>query len=137
MFKDFISKISTIKSQADILEKLGDIPEDFICPISQDLMKDPVKLPTSNTIVDRAIIKEHLLNNEIDPFSRAPLSYKDLIEQPELKRRIEEWIRLKLWGEKKSSLKNTHVPEQQTMDEEDGPLYESESFHDPVLNKLR
>jgi len=33
-------------------------------------MKDPVKLPGSGVIVDRASIKTSLLDKEIDPFSR-------------------------------------------------------------------
>ncbi len=33
-------------------------------------MKDPVKLPTSNKIMDRLVIVRHLLNDKNDPFNR-------------------------------------------------------------------
>ena len=43
------------------------------------LMRDPVVLPSSKTIVDRATIKMHLLSDTTDPFNRAPLSIEDVI----------------------------------------------------------
>lgn len=63
-------------------------------------MKNPVLLPTSNVIVDKNSIKRHLLNEEIDPFNRKPLKLNDLIDQPELKKEIEEFIKKKLYGDK-------------------------------------
>lgn len=38
------------------------------------LMKDPVKLPTSGSIVDRSTIARILLTDPKDPFNRAPLT---------------------------------------------------------------
>ena len=43
------------------------------------VMKDPVRLPSSRTIIDRATIKSHLLSDAKDPFNRAPLSIEDVI----------------------------------------------------------
>ena len=37
-----------------------------------------------------------LLNDEHDPFNRAPLKLEQVIELPELKRKIENWIKGKL-----------------------------------------
>ena len=37
------------------------IPEEFIDPIMQTLMNDPVLLPTSNVILDRVTINKHLM----------------------------------------------------------------------------
>jgi ubiquitin conjugation factor E4 B len=48
-------------------------------------MRDPVKLPTSGVIVDRATIKMALLDKEEDPYNRKPLKEKDLIDLPDLK----------------------------------------------------
>lgn len=42
-------------------------------PILNTLMKDPVILPTSGQIVDRAVIQRHLLSEATDPFSMTPL----------------------------------------------------------------
>jgi hypothetical protein len=43
----------------------NDAPDEFLDPLLSTLMKDPVYLPTSGTIVDRATISQHLLNTEI------------------------------------------------------------------------
>jgi ubiquitin conjugation factor E4 B len=69
----------------------GEIPEEFLCPISFDLMKNPVKLP-SGTTVDRVSIVRHLLSDEHDPFNRQPLKPADLIEDLELKAKIDLWV---------------------------------------------
>lgn len=42
-------------------------------------MKDPVILPSSRNIVDRAMIVQHLLSDPTDPFNRDPLTVDDLI----------------------------------------------------------
>lgn len=42
-------------------EVLAEAPEEFLDPIMGTLMVDPVKLPTSNTNMDRAVIARHLL----------------------------------------------------------------------------
>jgi hypothetical protein len=36
-------------------------------------MSDPVKLPSSGVILDRKTIKQHLIEDASDPFSRSPL----------------------------------------------------------------
>jgi len=53
-----------------------------------EIMTDPVKLPKSETVIDRLVIKKHLLSDKTDPFNRAPLKEEDLIEMPELKKEI-------------------------------------------------
>ena len=42
------------------------------------LMVEPVLLPTSGKVMDRAIILRHLLNSTTDPFSRQPLTVEML-----------------------------------------------------------
>lgn len=51
----------------------GDIPDEFLDPLMYTLMEDPVLLPTSNTIIDRSTIIQHLLSDQHDPFNRSPL----------------------------------------------------------------
>jgi ubiquitin conjugation factor E4 B len=80
---------------------LGDIPEEFLgCggfrwlaryagaltralavtdPLMYTLMRDPVRLPTSGTVVDRAVIVQHLLSDQSDPFNRKPLTPDELV----------------------------------------------------------
>lgn len=76
-------------------DDLGDIPDEFLDPLIGELMKDPVMLPTSKTIIDRGTIKRHLLNDATDPFNRSPLDLKDVIPATELKQQIDEFIQSK------------------------------------------
>ena len=62
-------------------------------------MKDPVLLPSSGNICDKTTMKRILLNDEHDPFNRAPLKIEDLVDDVALKARIERWIQQKLAGE--------------------------------------
>lgn len=55
-------------------------------------MRDPVLLPTSGKICDKGTMKRILLNDEHDPFNRAPLKITDLVEDINLKQRIDKWI---------------------------------------------
>lgn len=48
-------------------------------PLMATLMRDPVTLPSSKAVVDRATIKAHLLSDNKDPFNRAPLSMEEVI----------------------------------------------------------
>ena len=48
-------------------------------PLMFTVMRDPVLLPSSKTILDRATIKSHLLSDSKDPFNRAPLSIEDVV----------------------------------------------------------
>ncbi|GFH23598.1 U-box domain-containing protein, partial [Haematococcus lacustris] len=68
------------------------VPEEFTDPLMATLMTDPVLLPTSGTVMDRAQITRHLLTDQRDPMSRAPLTPDMLQPQPELKARIDAWI---------------------------------------------
>lgn len=43
------------------------------------IMLDPVILPSSRVILDRATIKSHLLSVSTDPYSRAPLKIEDVV----------------------------------------------------------
>lgn len=73
-------------------ENLGDIPDEFLDPIMSVLMRNPVKLPTSGNVMDRAIISRILLSDKVDPFNRKLLTEDMLEEDVELKKRIDEFI---------------------------------------------
>lgn len=51
----------------------------WVDPITCVIMEDPVELPTSGHIVDRAVIARHLLTDERDPFNRAPLRIDQVV----------------------------------------------------------
>jgi ubiquitin conjugation factor E4 B len=71
---------------------LGDIPDEFLDALMFTLMRDPVTLPSSGNIVDRATIKQHLLNDPHDPFNRASLTIDDVQPATELKAKIDAWL---------------------------------------------
>jgi len=61
------------KPAAVILPKAEEIPEKFICPISGDLMEDPVIVQPSGKIYDRVSIETWLkspYSKNLDPFTR-------------------------------------------------------------------
>jgi len=80
------------KKEEDFIKEIGDIPEEFLDPLMSEIMKDPVLLPTSNTIIDRVTIMKHLLSDQTDPFNRQPLTKEMLTPQPELKEKIEKFF---------------------------------------------
>lgn len=64
-----------------------DIPEEFLDPIMQTIMKDPVSLPSGN-VIDRLTITKHLLTDSTDPFTRNPLTLDMLEPCVDLKNKI-------------------------------------------------
>jgi ubiquitin conjugation factor E4 B len=81
------------RDRRDEEEAFEGAPEEFLDPILAEVMRDPVRLPTSGKIVDRATITRVLLTDPFDPFSRAPLTAEQLEPVPELKSRLEAWKR--------------------------------------------
>lgn len=81
------SKITT--SDEDLYQ---DAPDEFLDPLMQEFMTDPVKLPTSGNIVDRRTITQHLLNDDTDPFNRKKLSIDDVAPAEELKAKMMLWL---------------------------------------------
>ena len=60
----------------------------------QDIMMDPVLLPSGN-VMDRKNIVRIILTDEADPFTREPLKKEDLVPQEELRQRIEDFCKEK------------------------------------------
>jgi len=81
-----------VDADAALGEDLGEIPDDFQDPLVYELMSDPVKLPTSGMVMDRANIVRHLLSDRTDPFNRKMLTEDMLEPATELKSRITEWL---------------------------------------------
>lgn len=93
-FEQFIKEVEDIAAEATAMdEAFGEIPEDFLDPITCLMMEDPVQLPSSGHVMDRSTIARHLLSDERDPFSRAPLKIEQVMPLPELKARIEAFKR--------------------------------------------
>lgn len=109
VFKNFINQLKEYDGNRWEPEA-DDIPEEFLCAISFDLMKNPVKLP-SGVVVDRISIIRHLLSDEHDPFSRQPLKPNELVEDTELKGKIDLWISEQK-AKKNMDIDTSNVPEE-------------------------
>ncbi|GAA6057987.1 hypothetical protein JCM3770_004600 [Rhodotorula araucariae] len=84
----FVDKVEAIKLSEEEDDALGDVPDEFLDPLTYELMRDPVLLPSSKTILDRSTIKQHFLSDRTDPFNRQPLKWEDIVEADDLKAQI-------------------------------------------------
>ncbi|GAA6013068.1 hypothetical protein JCM10207_006159 [Rhodosporidiobolus poonsookiae] len=92
VLEGMVSKVEAIRAQEEEDEAAGDVPDEFLDPLTYDLMRDPVLLPSSKTILDRSTIKQHYLSDATDPFNRQPLKWEDIVEATELKGQIEQFL---------------------------------------------
>lgn len=76
-------------------ELFADAPDEYLDPIMSNLMRDPVLLPNSRQVVDRPTIARHILSDQTDPFTRAPLTMDMLVPQDRLREEILAWIESK------------------------------------------
>ena len=88
-FNNLISKLYVANNLAEGC--FEDAPDEFLCQITMELMKNPVKLP-DGSIVDKANIERHLLDHDFNPFTKLPLNINDVIELNELKAKINNYI---------------------------------------------
>jgi len=111
---EFETKMNSLNSKAinkrDVELILADIPDEFLDPIMQTLMRDPViftsKTTSQDFVIDRKVIERHILNNPTNPFTREPLTMEELRPHNELKKKIDEWIKSTL--EKHRNSQNTN-----------------------------
>ncbi|KAG8462786.1 hypothetical protein KFE25_004762 [Diacronema lutheri] len=91
-FGAFMAQCQALQSEASQLEEdLGEPPDEFLCAITFEVMKDPVLLPASGVHADRAAILRHLLSDPTDPFNRTSLTVEQLVPAPELQQQIRDW----------------------------------------------
>lgn len=75
--------------------ELGEVPDEFLDPLMFTIMDDPVILPSSKVSIDRSTIKSHLLSDGTDPFNRMPLKLEDVLDDTELRNKIQAFKALK------------------------------------------
>lgn len=75
--------------------ELGEVPDEFLDPLMFTIMEDPVILPSSKVSIDRSTIKSHLLSDGTDPFNRVPLKLEDVVDDVELKEKLQAFKALK------------------------------------------
>ncbi|KAJ1999266.1 Ubiquitin conjugation factor E4 A [Coemansia thaxteri] len=85
-----ISPHSSSSHATDVLQG-PDCPSEFIDTITQNIMQDPVVLPSSIRC-DRSTIARHLSMRSTDPFTGLPLEYDQAKPDLALQLRIREWI---------------------------------------------
>lgn len=93
--------IAAIEKKLEIIEKRPEnmnaaqttqltVPEEFTCPLSHEIMNDPVITPNGTTC-DKAALIKWLNQHSTCPFTRAPLSPNQLVSNRVLKDLIEKW----------------------------------------------
>ena len=81
----------------------GQVPRGFVCPITQDIMKQPALLIAGSVQVpatyDKEAIEQWLQGSRVDPRSRQRLSADaQLVPNMELYRAIEDWVAAAVQG---------------------------------------
>lgn len=107
---EMVAAVEAIRKAEEEDDAMGEVPDEYLGssflslllriathsntldPLTYDLMRDPVLLPSSKTIVDRSTIKTHYLSDATDPFNRVPLKWEDITDATELKAEIEAFL---------------------------------------------
>ncbi|KAJ2779697.1 RING finger protein 37 [Coemansia javaensis] len=69
----------------------ADCPAEFVDPITHNIMRDPVILPTGARC-DRSTIDRHLLAHTTDPFTGLPLAASDIRPDLALQLQVRAWL---------------------------------------------
>lgn len=67
------------------------MPDDFLDPIMGHIMREPVRLPSSGTVLDRAVALAHIKRFGRDLVDNTPLHESQLEPVNELMERLQEW----------------------------------------------
>ena len=70
-----------------------DPPDQLLCPLTCEIMEDPVELPSSKQVVDRLSLERHLRTRPSDPFTNAHPTMDMVSACPGVRRRIAAWHR--------------------------------------------
>ncbi|KAJ1655624.1 Ubiquitin conjugation factor E4 [Dispira simplex] len=88
----FVDQVETELRESQLEEEdLGEIPDEFLDPLTWSLMEEPVILPSSKVTLDLSTIKSHLLSDSTDPFNRSSLTIDMVVPNTELKEKIREF----------------------------------------------
>ena len=77
-------------SSAAGTREVVEVPPLYVCPITQDIMDDPVST-VDGQVYERAAIAQWLTAHDIAPLTGAPLPMKILIPNVPLRGLIREW----------------------------------------------
>jgi STIP1 family protein 1 len=74
------------------------IPEHLLCPISDDLMVEPVVISSGFTYEKSEIQKHFQINGNFDPLNREEVDGKLMITNFNIKHATEEYLRENPWA---------------------------------------
>ena len=109
---------------------MTDIPDEFKCPITLSIMKDPVIMPDGQTY-EREAIANHLKTSPLSPITRKPLNMKDATPNYALKSMIEKYLN----GGKIPVKKEEIVQDVNKNQKTKLKLFKTEVIDDPKNNK--
>jgi hypothetical protein len=80
---DYIKQLNFQKTEISDIQNNIEFTDEFLDPIMKVEIKDPIVLPNCNNIMDRAILEEMLLYNNINPFTQDELYMADILKYNE------------------------------------------------------
>jgi hypothetical protein len=85
------SSSSSLPSQEVIGIDLDNVPQEFICPVSLELMDDPLMSKDGQNYDRKSIVEWINIGNSSCPLTRKPLRLSDLVPNHKLRKEIMEW----------------------------------------------
>lgn len=89
VLRKMVEKIEGLRAAEAEEEEMGETPDEYLDPLTAEIMVDPVVLPASGLTIDFNTIKQHLLTTPQDPFNRTPLKIEDVRRDDKLREEIE------------------------------------------------
>lgn len=92
------------------------IPDEFICPITQEIMVDPIMSRYGQSYERQAIVEWLASGTNACPLTRQPLNLQNLVTHHSLRMRIQEWHKVNgLVMEKRTKKKKTMTTTKPTL----------------------
>jgi hypothetical protein len=86
----------------------NDVPQDFLCPISWQIMVEPVVLVDSGQTYDREHITQWLDTKKTDPLTNIPIHVGLLVPNHAVRRMITEFLQLRTSARSSGGTKRKH-----------------------------
>ena len=90
--EDEIPKVANVPDAPNDLKYDQDPPESLCCPISSELMKNPVIVVESGQTYDKESIMTWLAKHETDPLTSKKITNMQFAKNYAIKRQVEEWV---------------------------------------------
>jgi hypothetical protein len=89
-----INKLLAHEKLMEIIDNDLEVPNEFLCPISQCIIKNPVKT-IDGMVYDRSYIEKWFIDHNTSPLTGLVLSDKKLVDFTDLKIQIDKYIESK------------------------------------------